>query len=53
MCKWSSGCGTSDVIYCKNCHQPLCAGCKRNLNDGTKVREGNAAACGRCGQNYK
>jgi len=52
MCKWSLVCGTSDVIHCKSCGTAMCKGCKRNLGDGTPVRSGNAAACGKCGHNY-
>ena len=52
MCKHSSGCGTSDTINCKACGTSMCKGCKRNSADGTPVRSGNAAACGKCGKNY-
>ena len=49
MCKHSSGCGTSDTITCKSCGTKMCKGCHRNWEDGTPVKQGNSAACGKCG----
>jgi hypothetical protein len=48
MCKHSSGCGTSDKVSCKSCGTSMCKACKRNSDDGTPVRSGNSASCGKC-----
>lgn len=53
MCKFSSGCGSSDSINCKNCGQALCKQCKRSLKTGNPVPSGNAANCPDCRKNYK
>ncbi|EFC43514.1 predicted protein [Naegleria gruberi] len=52
MCNWSSGCGSSDSARCKSCGATLCKNCKRNLSTGVPPLQGNAAACGTCGNNY-
>ena len=53
MCKFASGCGTSDSISCKNCGTSMCKGCGRNLGDGTPKPGGNSANCGKCNKNFR
>eukprot|EP00118_Oscarella_pearsei_P004688 m.20444 g.20444 ORF g.20444 m.20444 type:complete len:54 (+) comp28018_c0_seq1:137-298(+) len=53
MCKWSSGCGSSSTMNCKNCGTSMCKQCHRNIGDGTPVRSGNSGACGKCKKNFR
>lgn len=53
MCKYSSGCGSSSSINCKNCGVALCKQCHRSLKTGNPTASGNSAQCGDCKKNYK
>ena len=52
MCKYASGCGSSDTVTCKSCGTKMCRQCKRNSADGTPVPSGNCANCGKCNKNH-
>ncbi|EFA84962.1 hypothetical protein PPL_01955 [Heterostelium album PN500] len=45
MCKFSSGCGTSDSKSCRKCGAKLCKGCSRSLITGAAPPSGNSAQC--------
>jgi len=53
MCKFSSGCGSSDQIRCKNCGVALCKQCNRSLVTGNPPSSGNSAQCGDCKKNFR
>lgn len=53
MCKYSSGCASSDSITCKNCKVKLCKQCNRSLVTGNPVASGNSAQCGDCHKNFR
>ncbi len=53
MCKFSSGCGSSDSFPCKNCKTPLCKQCSRSLKTGNPPSSGNSAQCGDCKKNFR
>lgn len=53
MCKFSSGCGSSDSFPCKSCGTPLCKQCSRSLKTGNPPSSGNAAQCGDCKKNFR
>ena len=52
MCKYSSGCGSSSSINCKNCGVALCKQCHRSLKTGNPPSSGNSAQCGDCKKNF-
>jgi len=53
MCKFSSGCFSSDQIKCKNCGVALCKQCSRSLKTGNPPASGNSAQCGDCKKNFR
>ncbi|KAK5583622.1 hypothetical protein RB653_005220 [Dictyostelium firmibasis] len=53
MCKFSSGCGTSDSKNCKSCGTKLCKGCSRSLRTGDAPPSGNSAQCPECKKNFR
>jgi hypothetical protein len=53
MCKWSSGCGSSDKIKCKNCGVDLCKQCSRCLATGQAPPGGNSAQCPAGNHNFR
>ncbi len=53
MCKFSSGCGSSDKIKCKNCGVDLCKQCSRSLKTDNPPSSGNSAQCGDCKKNFR
>ena len=53
MCKFSSGCGSSSTMNCKNCGCNLCKQCHRSLKTGNPPPSGNSAQCPECKKNFK
>lgn len=45
MCKWSSGCASSDKVKCKKCGVDLCKQYSRELATGKAPPGGNSAQC--------